>query len=38
MDSETCWRLFCDTGEPMAYLLYAAALELETEDEILPSA
>ena len=38
MDSADFWRLFCDTGEPMAYLLYAAATELEAEDEILPSA
>lgn len=41
MDSTDFWRLFQDTGEPMAYLLYAAAVGLEdeeAEDELLPSA
>ena len=39
MDSADFWRLFCDTGEPMAYLLYAAAVETEeVGEEILPSA
>ena len=41
MDAEALFGLFWDTGEPMAYLLYAAAMAAEkydTEDEILPSA
>ena len=41
MDSADCFDLFWETGEPMAYLLYAAALRLENEeaeDAILPSA
>jgi hypothetical protein len=38
MDSAALWNLFFETGEPMAYLLCAAAEQLEAEDEILPSA
>ena len=41
MDRADFWRLFSDTGEPRAYLLYAAAMEVEfteAEAEILPSA
>ena len=41
MDSESLWALFSETGEPMAYLLYAAARQqefTEAEDQILPSA
>ena len=39
MDSADYWRLFCDTGEPMAYLLYAAAAEAEPAgEEMRPSA
>lgn len=41
VDSADYRDLFFETGEPMAYLLYAAAYEQETaeaEDEVLPSA
>ena len=41
MDSADWFDLFFETGEPMAYLLYAAAVSLEAyeaEKEILPSA
>lgn len=39
MDSADWFELFRETGEPMAYLCYAAAERLETEErEILPSA
>ena len=41
MDSADYFDLFFDTGEPMAYLLYAAAVAeeaYEAEDAILPSA
>ncbi len=39
MDSADWFDLFWETGEPMAYLLCAAAERLEDEErEILPSA
>lgn len=39
MDRADFWRLFCETGEPMAYLLYAAAAETKPAEEALrPSA
>ena len=41
MDSADWFDLFWETGEPMAYLLCAAAGQLEAyeaEEEILPSA
>ena len=39
MDSADWFEVFRETGEPMAYLLCAAAERLETEErEILPSA
>ena len=39
MDSADWFDLFWETGEPMAYLLFAAAERLESEEgEMLPSA
>ena len=39
MDSADWFEVFRETGEPMAYLLFAAAERLEAEEEeILPSA
>ena len=39
MDSADWFEVFRETGEPMAYLLVAAAGRLEAEEEeILPSA
>ena len=39
MDSADWFDLFWETGEPMAYLLSAAAGRIESEEEeILPSA
>ena len=39
MDSADWFEVFRETGEPMAYLLCAAAERLEAEErEILPSA
>ncbi len=39
MDSADWFEVFRETGEPMAYLLRAAAERLETEEgEMLPSA
>ncbi len=39
MNSADWFEVFRETGEPMAYLLFAAAERLETEErEILPSA
>jgi len=33
MISATFWGLFCETGEPMYYLLYCEALALEETEE-----
>lgn len=38
MNSETLWCLFWDTGDPIAYLLYAEAERAEPEGEMRPSA
>ena len=27
MEPELCWEMFCQTGEPMAYMLYRSAEE-----------
>ena len=27
MDAENCWRLFCETGAPEAYLFYRAVTQ-----------
>lgn len=32
------WELFCETGEPMAYLFYRLAADEEAADVISPSA
>ena len=37
-NSEALWALFCETGEPMAYLLYRLAADAEAADAISPSA
>lgn len=31
MESESFWELFCQTGEPMAYMLYRSAEEEQDE-------
>lgn len=31
MTSDCCWILFCETGEPIYYLLYREAVEEETD-------
>ena len=31
MDSEVSWQLFLETGDPMAYLLFCAIENAETE-------
>lgn len=36
--SQELWELFCETGEPMAYLYYRLAADEEAEDAISPSA
>lgn len=36
--SAELWELFCETGEPMAYLLYRLAADEETAEAISPSA
>lgn len=38
MESTDFWRLFCETGEPMAYLLYAAAETEPAGEALRPSA
>jgi len=30
MESEPLWELFCQTGEPLAYMLYRSAEEQKT--------
>ena len=32
------WELFCETGEPMAYLFYRLAADEDAEQAISPSA
>lgn len=32
------WELFCETGEPMAYLFYRLAADEEAAEAISPSA
>lgn len=32
MDSEAFWKLFQETGDPTAYLLYCAARNAEAEE------
>ena len=36
--SAELWELFCETGEPMAYLFYRLAADEEAEQAISPSA
>ena len=36
--SQELWELFCETGEPMVYLLYRLAADAEAADAISPSA
>lgn len=31
MDSERLWTLFCDTGDPVCWLYYRAAMEADAE-------
>jgi len=33
MTSATYWLLFCETGEPMYYLLYCEARDFESTEE-----
>lgn len=37
-NSEALWALFCETGEPMAYLFYRLAADEDADDAISPSA